>query len=304
MIIKSKDDTRAAVAALQQLLAVKTLSKKRREALEKELVRVRPAAEGEKEAAGHIDFHLKDSKNWAVIHDLRIEHGGRVAQIDHLLIGRFFDIFVIESKNFTAPLRLDSHGDFQVRTDFGWEGMPSPIEQNRRHIIALNQLIGAQKLTPMRMGLPIKPAYRNWILVPPECYISPRHIEEAIILKMDMFDRHLHEFMSHSSLTDDVLSVAKICSTGTIMDFARKLVTFHRPASPVPPPLPAVVACDRCGVEVGAKVAAYCRFHSRKFGRRILCGPCQVCVPAARRILPHARRGVKTPGEGARSRAR
>ena len=305
MIIKSKDDTQAAVAALQELLAVKTLSKKRREALEAELVRVRPAAEGEKEAACHIDFHLKDSKNWAVIHDLRLEHKGRTAQIDHLLIGRFFDIFVIESKNFTTPLRLGSHGDFQVRTQVGWEGMASPIEQNRGRIIALNQLIGDEKLTPMRLGLPIQPAYRNWILVPSECYISPRHIEEAIVLKMDMFDRRLREFMNHSTLTDDVLAVAKICSTQTIMDFARKLVSFHRPASPVPPPPAEAVACNRCGVTVDAKVAAFCRFHSRKFGQRILCEPCQACVPAARRILPQARRGVaKTPANGARSRAR
>ena len=43
---------------------------------------------GEQEAAYHIDFHLKDSQNWAVIHDLRVEWNGRGAQMDHLHIDR------------------------------------------------------------------------------------------------------------------------------------------------------------------------------------------------------------------------
>jgi hypothetical protein len=41
---------------------------------------------GEKEAAYHIDFHLKDSRHWAVIRDMRVEWNKRVAQIDHLSI--------------------------------------------------------------------------------------------------------------------------------------------------------------------------------------------------------------------------
>jgi hypothetical protein len=108
--------------------------------------------------------------------------------------------------------------------------MASPIERNKRHIIALNDLISEHRLTPMRLGLPIKPAYRNWILVCQECHISQRHIEEAIILKMEMFNRRLGECMSNATVADDVLSLTKICSAEIVMEFARKLVTFHRPA--------------------------------------------------------------------------
>ncbi|NTV47823.1 MAG: NERD domain-containing protein, partial [Chlorobiales bacterium] len=42
----------------------------------------------------------KNSKNWAVIHDLRLEHENQVAQIDHLMINRSFDFYVLESKNY------------------------------------------------------------------------------------------------------------------------------------------------------------------------------------------------------------
>ncbi len=59
---------------------------------------VRSGIKGEEEAAYHINFALKDSKTWVAIHDLRLKCNGRVAQMDHLLIDRFLELYVIESK--------------------------------------------------------------------------------------------------------------------------------------------------------------------------------------------------------------
>jgi hypothetical protein len=309
MIIKSRDDSRGALAAIKGLLALDTISPAQREGLDEELTWLKRGIEGEKEAAYLIDFELKDSKDWAVIHDLRIEHNGRVAQIDHLIIGRYLDIFVIESKNYKTELRVDRHCEFEVKTKWGWKGIHSPIEQNRRHIIVLNDLISGEKLAPMRLGLPLRPACRNWILVPPECRISPRHIEEAIILKMDMFSRRLKEQRSRPCLSDDVLSLTKICSQGTIMDFARKLVTYHRPISidyaakfgielPQPREMPkartarlrgAGRQCQECHAPIELKVVTYCEKFKKQFGGRVLCRGCQTAAltgPAA--IAPAA----------------
>lgn len=41
-----------------------------------------------------------------MIHDLRIDQCGRVAQINHLLINRFLDIFVLESKNYDYGVKM------------------------------------------------------------------------------------------------------------------------------------------------------------------------------------------------------
>ena len=311
MIIKSKDETRAAVATLEELLAVRTISTRQREAVEEELHNLRCGAQGEREAAYQIDFQLKDSKNWAVIHDLRLEYNGRVAQIDHLLIGRFFDIFVIESKNIKTALRVDANCEFQVKTRWGWQCMASPIEQNRRHITVLNELICRERLTPTRLGMTIKPAFRNWILVPPECHISDRHVEEAIILKMDMFNRRMDEFTNQGSVVD-VLSVAKICSSETIVDFAQRLVSYHRPVAfdyaarfGINLSRPAQPTCEQCQVAVEPKVATYCLAHANRFGDRILCRECQARIPAGVRALPPARRAVaKTATRPPRSRPR
>jgi hypothetical protein len=54
----------------------------------------------------------KDSKNWVIIHDLRIEYGGLVAQIDHLLINRFLDFYVLETKHYSQGVKVTERGEF------------------------------------------------------------------------------------------------------------------------------------------------------------------------------------------------
>jgi hypothetical protein len=65
--------------------------------IERALKAIRSGVSGEKDSAYNIDFYFGDSRNWAVIHDLRLEHKGQVGQIDHLLINRFFDMYVLET---------------------------------------------------------------------------------------------------------------------------------------------------------------------------------------------------------------
>jgi hypothetical protein len=88
MILKHKDDLASQIAELERLLSLPSLSKSQRDDLQDELGAIRAGNKGEKAAAYHIDFGWKDGKNSVVIHDLRIEHGGRVAQIDHLILMR------------------------------------------------------------------------------------------------------------------------------------------------------------------------------------------------------------------------
>lgn len=74
MLIKQKDDLQPTLDTLEELLAQPNLTKQQRERVEDELSNVRAGAKGEKDAAYHIDFALKNGKNWSVIHDLRLEH--------------------------------------------------------------------------------------------------------------------------------------------------------------------------------------------------------------------------------------
>ena len=113
MIIKKMDSKQEEMAELTALLKGK-LTPYQRFLIERELKTMRSGLYGEKDSAYYIDFYFGDSKNWAVIHDLRFEHKGKVAQIDHLLINRFFDIYVLESKNYAYKLKITPGGEFQT----------------------------------------------------------------------------------------------------------------------------------------------------------------------------------------------
>ena len=111
MIIKHKDQQNDQIDYLTDLLE-RDLPDEKKCNIERDLVILKSGLKGEENSAYYIDFQLNKTKNWCVIHDLRIEHEGYVAQIDHLVIGRWMDIYVIESKNFTYGVTISDEGDF------------------------------------------------------------------------------------------------------------------------------------------------------------------------------------------------
>ena len=170
MIWKQKDSSDAQLKELDKALQSR-LPDAERAQFEKKRALVIAGLAGEKEAAYHIDFHLKDAPNWAVIHDLRIEWNGRVAQIDHLVIDRLLEVYVVESKNFRTKVRF-SNGGWERLNRNHWEGIPSPVEQNERHILVLQEMMTALGFGPTRLGLTIPFDFINAVLVNPSCAID------------------------------------------------------------------------------------------------------------------------------------
>jgi len=111
MILKNKDSCAKNIQELNRLLTL-NLSAKQRSLIELELKSTMSGNSGEESSAYYINFRYKDSKNWAVIHDLRLEHRGLVAQIDHLLINCFLDLYVLESKNYFHGIKITEYGEF------------------------------------------------------------------------------------------------------------------------------------------------------------------------------------------------
>ena len=102
MLLKTADDKSGDIDALEALLGRPDLDARQRRAIQDEIWSIRLGAKAETDAAYQLDFDLRDNKNWAVIHDLRIELEGQVAQIDHLVISRMLEVFVCESKSYTG----------------------------------------------------------------------------------------------------------------------------------------------------------------------------------------------------------
>src|SRR5438552_4093945 len=174
MIFKEKDSIVGLLQDMERRLN-EPLTRYRRQRLEKELAMTRAGLKGEKDAAYYIDFHLKDIANWAVIHDLRLDWNGRVAQIDHLLINRLLEFYVVESKSFRTKVRFANGGWERYNYYNRWEGIPSPSEQNDRHIAALQEVIRDNRLAPKRLGIQIKPTFFNVVVLQPSCSIEGKY---------------------------------------------------------------------------------------------------------------------------------
>ena len=104
MLIKQADDRTKDIDTLKAL-ASPDVTPEIRDTIDREIRNIQSGMRGEAEAAYEMEFHYGTSNNWMIIHDLRLECEGRVAQIDHLLINRFLDIYVCERKGFRRAWR-------------------------------------------------------------------------------------------------------------------------------------------------------------------------------------------------------
>jgi hypothetical protein len=287
MLLKQKDTMNDQVMALDRVLKSK-LSAAERQRIEKQRSLMVSGIQGEEEAAYHIDFHLRDSPNWVVIHDLRLEWNGRVAQIDHLIIDRFLEVYVVESKNFKTKVRYANGGWERLKQNH-WEGFPCPIEQNRRHVGVLRDLIDSKMLSPARLGILMPPKYISVILVNPSCSIVGQFPSDVRIYRMDtLVTKIRNEDFSP-------LSMLKIVSSETLRDFGNKLASYHQPAPSIAEKHSGEQGqdtkndnayqpnsgqtCAGCGGPITQAEAFFCRVNKARFGGAALCRKCQTMVP-------------------------
>ncbi len=228
MILKAYRENESAIAELESLLAVATTSVKTR--IEQELRFMRAGIKGEKESAYFIDFENATSNNRVVLHDLRFEINGRVAQIDHLMINRLLEVYVFESKHFHAGIKITENGEFLRWNDFKktFEGMPSPLEQNERHIAVLKDVFDQIEM-PTRLGLRLAPTFHSLVLIAPNARIDrPKKLDTSRVIKADHLSKTLQKDIDDSGIFS-AFNLAKVVSSETIEKIGRKLLLRHVP---------------------------------------------------------------------------
>lgn len=229
MLLKTADNKDYQIKELEGLLAAATGDRKSR--IEQDLRIVRAGIKGEQEAAYLIDFDFKNLDFYAVIHDLRLEVGGRVAQIDHLVISRCLDCFVLETKYLRGGMKITEDGEFLRWNDYKktFEGMASPLAQNDRHISVLREAFGLIDM-PTRLGLRLQPTFHSYVLVSPEARIDrPQKFDTSRIIKADVFKQTVLDKYDKESFLGTVGSMAKVISVQTLEQLARQVVTLHKP---------------------------------------------------------------------------
>lgn len=250
MLFKEADDRTAELEELDKIAALGTRDQQKR--IIEQRRNLQAGIKAEQQSTYLIDFYLKDSKNTGVIHDLRLDINGRVAQIDHLLVLRSMDIFVVETKGAHAGFKITETGEFLRWNNFNksYEGMPSPIAQNARHIAVLADALKTIEL-PRRLGIRLTPKLHSLVVVDPKARIDrPTTFDTSSVIKADVLVQTIEKYLDGKNV---IAALAQIVSQETVGSICKQLVRLHKPAAfnyqsyfgiSVEDPAPAAVAAQ------------------------------------------------------------
>ena len=234
MLIKLADDQSKRLALLESLEQSPLLDDRQKKWLRDELWKLRKGRSGERNAAYYIDSALKDNPNLAVIHDLRLEWEDESAQIDHLIISRGLIFYLLETKNFSGNLSINEHGEFTVFYGNTRQGIPSPIQQSKRHEKVLTKWLEQLGISG-RFGS--SPQFFHVVLVAPTSTINrptPAKFDTSNVIKADAFDAwRLQHVENRMSFGQTFTAMANLRSADTVREWAQKLVDMHRPLNPL-----------------------------------------------------------------------
>ena len=285
MIIKPHEGRGAALAALEALRREPGLDVRRRAGIEGEVRKLRAGEAGERAVAYELDFHFGPHPNYLVLHGLRLEVGGRVAQIDHLLVSIFLDSWIIESKTRQGGLRINELGEF---TTLGADGrrvaIDSPVEQVRRQRTVFRDALRRKIIrAPRLLGIvPLLVPCQTVIAVAGDAVIErPEGRVPGVerIVRADMVGSLVRRdnlprgtsLMSHLNLGSTFMTRARLHA------FGQSILAAHRPVATdwhARFRLPAAdgqVRCEVCGRGLTPGIVAYCKSQPERFGGRLLC---------------------------------
>ncbi len=299
MIIKKKDSIDKNLKQLESLAQLSDLPQEKIANIKKEIKLLTSGNKGEQDSAYFIDFYYKESPNWAVIHDLRINHGGFVAQIDHLLINRVLDFYVLETKQFSHGIKVTERGEFLVYFQKHYVSIESPVEQNKRHIKVLKNLLRDKELLPKRLGFSLQPHFLSYILVSPKSRVirpKKQDFNTDMLIKADEFYQQTRDNLNNENPIATLGSVAKIISRESLKDIAEQLVGYHQPIeidyysklgiskiknNALPKPNikqeeeSSKYYCYNCKKSISKKVAMFCFSSKNRFDGKAYCYDCQ-----------------------------
>lgn len=235
MLIKSADDKSQRLTLLEALEQSHLLTDEQKKWCSEELHRVRTGIQGEKEAAYYINADFVNSRNYVVLHDLRICVDGQTAQIDHLLVSDVL-ICMLETKNFNANVTINEHGEFSLTYPGSKKsfGIASPLEQSRRHEKVLRKLLDRLGIKS-RTGLPLD--IEHVVLFHPRAIIKrpdSKKFDTSNIIKADALRSwHNQFFATKVGILKTLGMLPNLRSKQTVNEWGEKIARQHRPANPL-----------------------------------------------------------------------
>ena len=123
----------------------------------------------EKQMAFYLQRMFGQAQDIFVINDLRIEHAGEVAQIDHLIVSRW-GLCIVESKSVTDSVHINAHGEWAREYKGKMQGMPSPVLQGEAQGRLLKQLLTENK--QLLLGTLLGMLQKGFFYCPAKVYVA------------------------------------------------------------------------------------------------------------------------------------
>lgn len=230
MLIKSADDKTKRLALLEDLKKSPLLDARQKKWLREELMRCRKGIQGEKESAFYLDSYFKDADNHVLLHDLRLVVDGEVAQIDHLVLARGGAVYLLETKNYAGSLEVNEHGEFTAVYDDERYGIPSPLEQSKRHervLARLMETLGMVGRTDKKLS------FHHVVMLHPKAVIirpDPKKLDTSYLIKADQFPAWREKYVESMGVGAVFKTVLNLRSLDTIKEWGEQLKRQHRPA--------------------------------------------------------------------------
>lgn len=230
MLLKTADDKSARVKQLEALILSPMLDMGQKAWAKKELSRLLKGIQGERESAYYLDRRYVDSSTHVLLHDLRLAIDGEVAQIDHLLINRGGAFFLIETKNYAGNLVISEHGEFSVEYGDDRFGIPSPIEQGKRHEAVLRKALDRLSLGARALQTDV---FQLVMLHPKATIQRPdvKAFDTSNVIKADQYETWHQKFVDRLGTFTMLKSLANARTLETIKEWGEMLVAEHKPAN-------------------------------------------------------------------------
>ncbi len=227
MILKAFDSKQESLDTLNRLYK-QSSSEKQKALIFKEITLIKNGIDAEKQNAYYIDFYIEKSKNLIVLHDIRLEHKGRTAQIDHMILSRV-GIELLESKSFKGALTINDDSSLSVQYSSNTKSFPNPIEQSKRHADVVRMFIednaGLSKRIKLLGGMQVD----NVVLIHPETIITNKVLPEHFF-RADTYISKRTEEIDKTGILQTFKLVSKMIDIESVQELAELFKSAHTPA--------------------------------------------------------------------------
>ncbi|HEU4621015.1 MAG TPA: nuclease-related domain-containing protein [Burkholderiaceae bacterium] len=178
------------------------------------------------EFSGYLDEAFAASDAVMLAHDVRIHCEAGRAHIDHLVITRFLDVFLIESRIEGDQLIINEQEEFAQRYNDGTTiFVRSPVNQLRRNLIVMQHVLRSIDV-PGKLGQAITPHFHRFVAIPPTTRLDNQSpIRNEYFLK----PAEIVARIQSAARRGPVLSLLRALSSQQLSDLAKIVVRWHTP---------------------------------------------------------------------------